>query len=190
MVETYIAINENNKIERILITADGEDGAKKSAPNNTKLQLVPRNFAGKTGDDVSMFDRNWQLRPLEALIEEGLFEEPEGMLLNDSKTGFRPATDGELVRAGKRKLDSREKLDGEEIREKTIHELYEDDLLTAQEKKDFIKMDTQNRLNKIDQRSVRPLRAMLAGVDTKKDRDILKQLEAEARALRPKRKDN
>lgn len=188
MVETYIAINEDNKIDRILVTADGEGGARKSAPENTKLQIVPKDFDGKTGDDVSMFDKSWHLRPLAILVEEGLVEEPEGLVLNDEGSGFRPATDAELVESGRRKLEPWETLDGDNVREKNIHELYNDDLLTSEQKKEYIKRDTENRLMHVDKRSIRPLRAMLNGVDTKKDRDILKALEDEARDLRLKMK--
>lgn len=188
MVETYIVINEDNKIERVLMTADGENGVRRLARKGTKLQRVPESFAGKTGDDIAIFDELWNMRPLSTLVEEGLVEEPEGKILNEEGNAFRPATEAELVEKGRKKLEPWEVVDGDEVRGKNIQELYEDDLLTSEEKKKYIETLYRSQFNDIDRRTIRPMRAILAGLDTKKDRDILKALEEEARDLRLKAK--
>ena len=57
---------------------------------------------------------------------------------------------------------------------------------TADTLKEQEKQEAKTRLAEIDKESVRPLRAIAAGTQTKEDTDKLTKLEAEAKALREK----
>ena len=60
---------------------------------------VPDNFPGVVGDNVKMFDSNWQYLPFAKLVENGLIKLPKGYTV-DIKTGQeRRMTDAEEIAA-------------------------------------------------------------------------------------------
>ena len=75
------------------------------------------------------------------------------------------------------------------VQEKTLEEKFYDGLITKEEYNSVILLDYQSQLQILDEKAIRPLRAILSGTGTEDDTTRLKSIEAEAEEIRRKIKE-
>lgn len=163
------------------ITGVYSGNPEKLKTQDTKV-VAPESFQGRTGMPLAMLDDDWKVRPIPELIEEGYIAEPEGMVWDTERKDWRQATPRELVEAGRLELGPEQKIEGEQILPKTYDEMVAEGLIEEPVIPESEKIEQQ--LLELDVQSIRPLRAILTGNQTKIDTDQLYSLEQEAQALR------
>jgi len=133
---------KDNKIIKIVATDNADklgwncnnEGCEKEGMWYKETPL-PEDYVCKEGDDIRMFNKDWSLRPLEDLVEEGYIEltkasendlEPTGTVLEKVERGqIVPKTDYDLVKEGSIELKDFQYIDEET---KTI-QVGDDDIL-------------------------------------------------------------
>lgn len=139
-------------------------------------------FEGQVGDDVRKFNPDWTLRPLDELVAEGLLEIPRGFKYSDG--GFVELSRVERMEAGLDEIPRGRKIVAGELVEMSDEEQFEAGQITAGELLERRRRPLERELVALDERAVRPLRAILAGTGTDEDTAKLKAIEAEAVEVR------
>lgn len=119
----YYAIIKDNKILHTVSTAQGENGVKKTMEfygiTDATYQEIPHVI--KSGDDVGMYDKQWDRKPTSQLVSEGYITLKDTEKLDGEE--IVPKTDYDLVTEGVRELQANEYIDGEEVKTGTDDEL-------------------------------------------------------------------
>lgn len=90
-------------------------------------------FWGRVGEPIEWYDEHWNRIDDITLIERGLKEIPVGMKVNDTRTGFVPMDEDELIVAGLKPLPSHQKIVDGKLEEKTIREMWLDGSISTEE---------------------------------------------------------
>jgi hypothetical protein len=155
----YIQI-ENGKIKRHLV------GNKPNLENLIEVE----NFYGLVGEPVSFYDEKWERKTEIQLMKENLIPITKGYKIENDK--LIELSEIEKMIEGLEKIP-----EGFEIKENELVE-------TEERKKENEIMKIKGRLSEIDNETIRPLRAKLAGTNTEEDEKKLIDLETEAEKLR------
>lgn len=124
--------NSNEMEENNMIAVRIEEGV---IVERVSTSALPENFEVDTkgfsyvGAKRVEFDADWNVKPLSALVAEGVVEVPVGQKLEGDE--FVSMTEVELVKAGIHALPNDEKIVDGAIVKKTMLEQYEDCSITA-----------------------------------------------------------
>jgi hypothetical protein len=145
-------------------------------------------FWGNTGDPVTWYDDKWQRKDEIELYRAGVKELPAGYRLNDGKTAIVEMSEAEKIQAGMKKLPDGMKIENGVIAVKTASEKLASGEITQEAYDTQVKesrgAEIRQHLEAIDTATVRPLRAVLAGMGTDSDKAKLAELEIQAQDLR------
>lgn len=173
IVNEYITI-ENGVITGNYIT-DGEvpEGA-----------IVVKNWLGVVGDPVAYYDSDWNRKTDVELIAEGIQSMPDGYKWNDTKSDIIEMSQIERIQAGIEKIPMGFKIEGGQLVTMTDEERLASGQMTQAEYDELRRGRILSELDMIDQKAIRPLRAILAGLGTDDDQERLAELERQAEELR------
>ena len=172
---------------------------------------IVNDFNGCPGDPVEFYTHTWQRKSDIELIQEGLIPIPLGYKLDGDKltemslaekiqSGIEELPIGyklenneviemsllEKIKEGISEIPKGLKLLNDTLVEMTDEEKLEEGLLTQEEYDKIQQNKIQEELNKLDAKTIRPLRAILSGNYTQEDKKTLEELEKKAKDLRQK----
>lgn len=162
----YVKIEDNIVVE--LVSCD-------SCPTDGTWKEVMLDGGIHVGDDIRLFDSNWELRPLEELVKENLIElrkadenglVPAGTIIEKIKDGeIVPKSDYDFAKEGLIDLDPLEYLDDENEKVKSadsVEELLELKKITKTKakkiKSEEIRKIRNQKLDELDSIILNPLR--------------------------------
>ena len=173
IVNEYITI-ENGVITGNYIT-DGKvpEGA-----------IVVNNWLGVVGDPVVYYDSDWNRKTDVELITEGIQPMPDGYKWNDTKSDIIEMSQIERIQAGLEKMPQGFKIEGGQLVPMTDEERLASGQMTQAEYDELRRGRILSELDMIDQKAIRPLRAILVGLGTDDDQERLAELERQAEEKR------
>lgn len=173
VVNEYITI-ENGVITGNYIT-DGEvpEGA-----------IVVKNWIGVVGDPVAYYDSDWNRKTDVELIAEGIQPMPDGYKWNDTKSDIIKMSQVERIQAGLEKMPQGFKIEDGQLVPMTDEERLASGQMTQAEYDELRRGRILSELDMIDQKAIRPLRAILVGLGTDDDQERLAELERQAEEKR------
>jgi hypothetical protein len=155
----------------------------KKSPNIVEL---PADNHAIIGAPLDVYTPDWKLKSEAELVRLGYKEAPDHMIWDDSLKEFRTATDEELLREGRLTLKEREIVDNGAIRQMEPVELQMHNLITPDERRAWLAGLYQTKLYRLDEQSLRALRAHVAGTATEDDKTKLANIDKAAAQLRKK----
>lgn len=166
--------------------------------------IIVNDFNGCPGEPVEFYTPSWQRKSDIELIREGLIPIPLGYKLDGDKLtemsllekiqsgieelpiGYKLENNEVIEMSLLEKIKEGLKLLNDTLVEMTDEEKLEEGLLTQEEYDKIQQNKIQEELNKLDAKTIRPLRAILSGNYTQEDKKTLEELEKKAKDLRQK----
>lgn len=141
-------------------------------------------FIGRVGEPVSYYNPDWTRKSDIELIAEGIQSMPDGYKWNDTKSDIIEMSQIERIQAGLEKMPQGFKIEGGQLVPMTDEERLASGQMTQAEYDELRRGRILSELDMIDQKAIRPLRAILVGLGTDDDQDRLAELERQAEELR------
>lgn len=173
IVNEYITI-ENGVITGNYIT-DGKvpEGA-----------IVVKNWLGVVGDPVAYYDSDWNRKTDVELIAEGIQSMPDGYKWNDTKSEIIEMSQIERIQAGIEKIPMGFKIEGGQLVTMTDEERLASGQMTQAEYTEIRRGQILAKMEEVDRKSIRAMRAEMAGRGTEEDRKVLRESEQLIEELR------
>lgn len=146
--------------------------------------IVVKNWLGVVGDPVAYYDSDWNRKTDVELITEGIQPMPDGYKWNDTKSDIIEMSQKERIQVGLEKMPQGFKIEGGQLVPMTDEERLASGQMTQAEYDELRRGRILSELDMIDQKAIRPLRAILVGLGTDDDQERLAELERQAEELR------
>lgn len=141
-------------------------------------------FIGRVGEPVSYYNPDWSRKSDIELMLSGLMTIPNGYKINEEKTALQEMTEDEKIIAGIKDLPQGQKIEDGKILPMTDEEKLSAGQLTQEEYDRIQYGKLIARLKKIDEESIRSIRALLANNYTADDQKTLENHEKEIVQIR------
>lgn len=146
--------------------------------------IVVKNWLGVVGDPVAYYDSDWNRKTDIELITEGIQPMPDGYKWNDTKSDIIEMSQIERIQVGLEKMPQGFKIEDGQLVPMTDEERLASGQMTQAEYDELRRGRILSELDMIDQKAIRPLRAILVGLGTDDDQERLAELERQAEELR------
>lgn len=143
-----------------------------------------KDFIGFVGDRTEYYKSDWTRKTDVELVKEGIEPMKDGYKWNEGQTGFVEMSQTERIQAGLEELPQGQKIEGGEVVMMSDEEKLASGQITQAEYTEIRRGQILAELDAIDRKTIRPLRAILAGIGTDDDRERMAELERQAEELR------